>query len=77
MRIINKTKFIARLIELIIIIITPIVTYKAIVYANTLRGYQAYGGECLLPILALLFIMVIETLLEDKKNRTTATTNNK
>lgn len=68
MKIINKKKFITRILDLAIIILTTIVTPMAINYANAWRGYKGYGGEYLLPILGLLAILVIETIYE-KSNR--------
>ena len=57
----NKKKFIVRIIELLVIIATIILTILSINYANKLRGYQAYGGEYLIPVLGLLVVLVIET----------------
>ena len=67
MKIVNKKKFIVRIIELFIIIGTLIITPIAINYATKLRGYIAQGGEYLIPILALLLIIVAETILEENK----------
>ena len=47
------------------IILTPI----AIKYANAIRGYKAVGGEFLLPILALVIILIIETIYEESENK--------
>lgn len=70
MKIVNKKKFIARITELIILLVTIIITPKAISYANAWRGYKGFGGEYLLPILGLLAILVIETIYEDsRKNK--------
>lgn len=71
MRIINKKKFIVRILELLVLIVTIIATPIAIKYATALRGYEAVGGEYLIPILGLVVIMIIETIYEeseDKKN---------
>ena len=65
MKIINRKKFIVRIIELFTIIGTLIITPIAINYATKLRGYIAQGGEYLIPILALLLIIVAETILEE------------
>lgn len=67
MKIVNKGKFIARMTEILIILGTIIITPKAIAYANAWRGKTAYGGEYLIPILGMLAILVIETILEERK----------
>ena len=54
MKIINRKKFIVRIIELFIIIGTLIITPIAINYATKLRGY-------------ILLIIVAETILEESK----------
>lgn len=69
MKIINKKKFITRILDIAIIILTTIVTPMAINYANAWRGYKGYGGEYLLPILGLLAILVIETIYEESNRR--------
>ena len=46
----NKRKFIARIIELLIIIATIILTALSINYANRIRGHQSIGGEYLVPL---------------------------
>ncbi len=73
MRKINKKKFIIRILELLVIIATIILTPMAIKYATAVRGYEAVGGEYLLPIFALCIILIIETIYEvteDEKNNT-------
>ncbi len=70
MRKINKKKLIVRILELLVIIATIIVTPMAIKYATAVRGYEAVGGEYLIPLLALCIILIIETIYEvteDKK----------
>ncbi len=69
MKIINMKKFITRILDLAIIILTTLVTPMAINYANAWRGYKGYGGEYLLPILGLLAILVIETIYEESNRR--------
>lgn len=69
LKITNKKKFIVRIIELLIMIITVILTVLAINYANKIRGYIAYGGEYLVPILGLLIIFIIETIYEESENK--------
>lgn len=51
MKITNKKKFIVRILELITIIATIILTIVSIKYANRIRGYKAFGGEYLVPVL--------------------------
>lgn len=70
MRKINKKKLIVRILELLVIIATIILTPMAIKYATAVRGYEAVGGEYLIPLLALCIILIIETIYEvteDKK----------
>lgn len=69
MKIINKKKFIVRIIELLVIIATIILTVKAIAYATAIRGYKAYGGEYLVPVLGLIIILVLESILEESENK--------
>ncbi len=71
MKRINKKKLIVRILELLVILATIILTPIAIKCATETRGYNAIGGEYLLPILALIIILIIETIYEeseDKKN---------
>ncbi len=68
---INKKKLIIRILELIVIIATIITTPIAIKYATLVRGYEAVGGEYLIPMLGLVIILIIETIYEEseaKKN---------
>lgn len=67
MKIINKKKFIIRILELLVLIGTIILTPAAIKYANSLRNYKAFGGEYLIPILGLIIIMIIETIFEESQ----------
>lgn len=69
MRKINKKKLIVRILELAIIIATIILTPMAIKYATAVRGYEAVGGEYLLPILALVIILIIETIYEESEEK--------
>lgn len=69
MKIVNKKKFITRILELITILGTIILTPISINYANNFRGYKGYGGEYLIPILGLLIILVIETIYEESSRR--------
>lgn len=68
MKIINRKKFIARMLDLIVLILTITLTPKAIDYANAWRGYKGFGGEYLIPVLGMLLILVIETIYEETKN---------
>ncbi len=69
MKIVNKKKFIVRIIEILIIIATIILTIISIDYATKMRGYDAFGGEYLIPILGLLIILVIETIYEESEEK--------
>ena len=61
---VNKKKLIVRILELLVIIATIILTPMAIKYATAVRGYEAVGGEYLIPLLALCIILIIETIYE-------------
>ena len=69
MKISDKKKFIVRVIEILVIIATIILTPIAIKYATTTRGYDAVGGEYLIPILDLCIILIIETIYEESEER--------
>ena len=69
MKITNRKKFIVRILELITIIATIILTIVSIKYANRIRGYKGYGGEYLIPILGLIIVLVLETILEESENK--------
>ena len=71
MKIVNKKKFIVRIIELLVIIATIILTVTAI------RGYKAYGGEYLIPIIGLVIILVLEAILEESEENKNQKSNNK
>ena len=60
-------KLVCRILEISIIITTIIITIIAINYATKLRGYIAYGGEYLIPILGLLLVLNIETKYEENE----------
>jgi hypothetical protein len=68
MKIVNKKKFLVRILEVLIIIATIILTIVSINYANKIRGHQAYGGEYLIPVLGLLLVLIIETIYEENEN---------
>lgn len=69
MKIVNKKKFIIRIIELLVIIATIILTIKAVQYATIVRGYKGYGGEYLVPVLGLILILILESILEERENK--------
>lgn len=68
MKITNKKKFIVRILELITIIATIILTIVSIKYANRIRGYKAFGGEYLVPIFGLIIVLVLESFLDEDQN---------
>ena len=69
MKITNKKKFIVRILELITIIATIILTIVSIKYANRIRGYKAFGGEYLVPVIGLNIILVLESILEESEEK--------
>ena len=69
MKVSNKKKFIVRVIETIVIISTIIFTILAIKYATAVRGYDAIGGEYLIPIIGLLIVMVIEDIYQESEKK--------
>lgn len=69
MKIVNKKKFLVRILEMVVFIGTIILTILAINYANRVRGHIAYGGEYLIPIGGLLIILVIETIYEESESK--------
>lgn len=68
MKITNKKKFIVRILELITIIATIILTIASIKYANRIRGYKAFGGEYLVPVFGLIIVLVLESFLDEDQN---------
>lgn len=56
-----------RVLEIVIIILSIMITPSAIQYANEIRHYQAYGGEYLIPLLGLLVVFIIETIIDIKE----------
>nr|DAM85436.1 MAG TPA: hypothetical protein [Caudoviricetes sp.] len=69
MKIVNKKKFLVRILEIVVFIGTIILTILAINYTNKVRGHIAYGGEYLIPIGGLLIILVIETIYEESESK--------
>lgn len=65
MKITNKKKFIVRILELITIIATIILTIVSIKYANRIGGYKAFGGEYLVPVFGLIIVLVLESFLDE------------
>ena len=68
MKMTNKKKFIVRILELITIIATIILTIVSIKYANRIRGYKAFGGEYLVPVFGLIIVLVLESFLDEDQN---------
>jgi ABC-type transport system involved in cytochrome bd biosynthesis fused ATPase/permease subunit len=68
-KIVNKKKFIIRILELLTIIATIILTILSIKYATKIRGHQAFGGEYLVPVLGLIIILVLESILEESEEK--------
>ena len=68
MKITNKKKFRVRILELITIIATIILTIVSIKYANRIRGYKAFGGEYLVPVFGLIIVLVLESFLDEDQN---------
>ena len=66
---INRKKFIVRILELLVIIATIILTPIAIKYATVARGYEAVGWKYFIPLLGLVIIMIIETIYEESKTK--------
>lgn len=69
MQIHNRKKFAVRTIEVLIIIATIILTILAINYANKVRGYEAYGGEYLIPVAGLLIVLIIEDIYQESEKK--------
>ena len=69
MKIVNKKEFLVRFIELIVIVLTIIITVVSIKYANKIRGYRAIGGEYLIPIIGLIILLAIEELYQKSENK--------
>ncbi len=57
-----------RIIEILIMIITIRLTPVAIKYADSVRGYKAYGSEYLLPLFGLLIVFLVETAIDVYKS---------
>ena len=60
MKVTDKLKFKTRITELIIIITTIVLTIISVNYATSWRGYNACGGEYLIPVMGALIIYLIE-----------------
>ena len=69
MKISNKKKFIVRVMEASVIISTIIFAILAIKYATAVRGYDAIGGEYLIPIVGLLIVMIIEDIYQESEKK--------
>ena len=66
---VNKKKLIVRILELLVIIATIILTPMAIKYATAVRGYDAIGGEYLIPIIGLLIVLIIEDVYQESEKK--------
>ena len=64
MKIVNKKKFIMRILELLLSIAIIVLTILAINYANSLRASISYGGEYLIPVLGLILIYLESEKIE-------------
>lgn len=64
-----KRKVIIRIIQILIIIITILVTKWAIHYTTTRRGYEAIGGEYTIPIFGLLGVLIVEDIYQEYEKR--------
>lgn len=58
-----------RIIQILIIMITIIVTKWAIDYTTTRRGYEAIGGEYTILIFGLLSVLIIEDVYQEYEKR--------
>ena len=65
----NKKKFIIRIVELLIVVLTIILTILSIKLANQIRGYATVGGEYLLPIIPSIVIVILEDYLEKSERK--------
>lgn len=64
-----KRKIIIRIMQILIMAITIIVTEWAINYTTTRRGYEAIGGEYTIPIFGLLGVLIIEEVYQEYEKR--------
>lgn len=64
MKKINKAKLIARIIEIIVVIVATIIFKRAIIFCYGVRGYKAIGGEYSIPFFAIAIIYAIESILD-------------
>ena len=60
MKIVDKVKFTTRITELLIIIATIVLTIISVNYATSWRGYDAVGGEYLIPFFGGMLMAVLE-----------------
>ena len=65
LKVVDKVKFKTRIIELLIIIATIVLTIISVNYATSWRGYNACGGEYLIPVAGALIIYLIEERREE------------
>lgn len=59
----------AKMVYLFIILLSIVVTPYAIEYATKLRGYKAYGGEYLIPVLGWIIATIFYEICREKNNR--------
>ena len=59
----------AKIVYLLIIIFSVIITPHAIEYATNIRGYKAYGGEYLIPILGWIIATVFYEICKEINHR--------
>lgn len=49
--------------------LTIVLTKVAIHYAFVQRGYEAIGGEYLIPVLGFIIVLIIEDIYQNNKNK--------
>lgn len=59
----------ARIAYLLIMLTSIIITPYAIKYATSIRGYNAYGGEYLIPILGWIIATVFYEICKEINHR--------
>lgn len=59
----------ARIVYLLIILTSIVITPYAIKYATSIRGYRAYGGEYLIPILGWIIATIFYEICKEINHR--------
>lgn len=59
----------AKIVYLLIILSSIAITPRAIEYATCIRGYKAYGGEYLIPILGWIIATVFYEICKEINHR--------